>query len=69
MLLTKERFTGFGKRPMGDARKETNALFALSVNSREDVDAMVKKAVAAGGSPAVDPQDHGFTPRAAPPPG
>ncbi|MDQ3697771.1 MAG: VOC family protein [Gemmatimonadota bacterium] len=60
MLLRKERFEGFSKRPLGDPRKETNALFALSVNSREEVDEMVKKAVAAGGSHAVDPQDHGF---------
>ena len=60
MLLTKDRFTGFSKRPMGDARKETNALFAISVESRGEVDEMVKKAVAAGGSYAVDPQDHGF---------
>ena len=60
MLLNRERFAGFSKRPVGDARKETNALFALSVSSREEVDAMVRKAVAAGGSHAADPQDHGF---------
>ena len=60
MLLTRERFTGFCRRPVGDPRSETNALFALSVNSREEVDAMVSKAVAAGGSHAVEPQDHGF---------
>lgn len=60
MLLLKDRFTGFSKRPLGDPRTETNALFALSVESREAVDEMVKKAVAAGGSHAVEPQDHGF---------
>jgi len=60
MLLTKERFAGFSKRPMGDARKETNALFTFGVNSREEVDALVRKAVAAGGSHAAEPQDHGF---------
>lgn len=60
MLLDREKFAGFSKRPVGDPRQETNALFALSVNSREEVDEMVKKAVAAGGSYAVDPQDHGF---------
>ncbi len=60
MLLDKERFRGFSKRPTGDPRRETNALFALSVNSRDEVDEMVEKAVAAGGSHAVDPQDHGF---------
>jgi predicted lactoylglutathione lyase len=60
MLLNRERFTGFSKRPLGDPRKETNALFAIGVDSRTEVDAMVKKAVAAGGSYAADQQDHGF---------
>lgn len=60
MLLTRDRFTGFSQRPMGDARQQTNAMFAVSVNSREEVDAMVHKAIAAGGSPAVAAQDHGF---------
>ena len=60
MLLDRERFTGFSKRPLGDPRRETSALFALSVDSREAVDAMVRTAVAAGGAHAVEPQDHGF---------
>jgi hypothetical protein len=60
MLLTRERFAGFTARPAADPRAQTGALFALSVDSREAVDAMVHKAVAAGGSHAVDPQDHGF---------
>jgi hypothetical protein len=60
MLLTRDRFKGFSNRPLGDAREETNALFAISVNSRAEVDEMVHKALAAGGSHAVDAQDHGF---------
>jgi predicted lactoylglutathione lyase len=60
MLVTTERFKDFSKRPVGDAQKETNALFAVSVDSREQVDAFVKKAINAGGSRAADPQDHGF---------
>ncbi len=60
MLLTTERFRDFSKRPVGDARKETSALFAISVNSREEVDTLVGKAVGAGGARAADPQDHGF---------
>ena len=60
MLLSKERFAGFARRPTGDSRQETNAMFALSVNSREDVDATVAKAIAAGGSHAAEPLDHGF---------
>lgn len=60
MLITTERFSDFSKRPVGDARKETSALFAISVNSREEVDTLVGKAVGAGGARAADPQDHGF---------
>ena len=60
MLLESERFKGFSKRSIGDRSKETNALFAISVRSREEVDDLVAKAVSAGGSHAGDPQDHGF---------
>lgn len=60
MLLETERFVGFSKRPVGDPRTETSAMFSLSVDSREEVDAMVRKALAAGGTEAVEPEDHGF---------
>jgi predicted lactoylglutathione lyase len=60
MLLNRERFAGFSKRPSGNSREQTNAMFALSAESREEVDAMVKKAIAAGGSYAADSIDHGF---------
>jgi predicted lactoylglutathione lyase len=60
MLLTRERFATFSRRPTGDPRAATGALFAFSVDSRAEVDAMVARAVAAGGSHALDAQDHGF---------
>jgi uncharacterized protein len=60
MLLTKDRFADFAKRPVGDPRQTTSHLLSLSVDSRAAVDEMVNKALAAGGSAAVDPQDHGF---------
>lgn len=60
MLLVRDRFKEFSKRAVGDPRTETNALFAISVGSKTDVDTVVRKAVAAGGSHAADPQDHGF---------
>ena len=60
MLLTRDKFASFTKRSPGDPKKQTNAMYALSVNSRAEVDSMVKKAIAAGGSHAMDPQDHGF---------
>ena len=60
MLLQRDRFASFSKRPQGDPQAQTNALFALGVDSREEVDAMVRKAIAAGGAHAAEPQDHGF---------
>ncbi|MDB4883009.1 MAG: hypothetical protein JWL95_1775 [Gemmatimonadetes bacterium] len=60
MLLDKARFAGFSKRPQGDSRKETSAMYALSANSRAEVDEMVNKAIAAGGTHAAEPMDHGF---------
>jgi uncharacterized protein len=60
MLLTHEKFDSFGKRPRGDLSRETNALFALSVNNRAEVDDMVNRAIASGGSRAGDSFDHGF---------
>jgi predicted lactoylglutathione lyase len=35
-------------------------LLALSCASRAEVDELVRKAIAAGGHHAMDPQDHGF---------
>jgi predicted lactoylglutathione lyase len=60
MLLTHERFLDFSKLPIGDPHKTTNALFSISVDSREGVDDLVKRAFAAGGTRADDPEDHGF---------
>jgi predicted lactoylglutathione lyase len=60
MLLTKERFTGFSRRPLGDSATQTNALFSFSVGSREEVDAMVAAAIGAGGTHVADATDHGF---------
>src|SRR5581483_10327390 len=47
MMLTKERFAGFSKGKVGDPRDADSHLLTFSVNSREEVDAMVKKAIAA----------------------
>ena len=60
MLLTHERFMGFSRRPIGDATRETNVMLAVGLESRAAVDAMVHAALAAGGSPATPPEDHGF---------
>ena len=60
MLLAEPFFKTFTKRELADTTKTTEALLAVSCASREDVDEMVKKAVAAGGKHAMEPTDHGF---------
>jgi uncharacterized protein len=60
MLLTEPFFRTFTKRDVCDTARQTEGLFALSCESRAAVDEIVRKAIAAGGKPAMDPQDHGF---------
>lgn len=60
MLLTHEKFQTFTPKPICDATKATEVLVCLSLASRAEVEAMVAKAVAAGGKTYNEPQDHGF---------
>ncbi len=60
MLLTHEKFKVFTPKEICDATKSTEVLVCLSCESREQVDEMVQKAVAAGGTTYNKPQDHGF---------
>lgn len=60
MLLTEPFFRAFTKRTPCDTSLHTEGLFALSCESRAEVDELVRKAVSAGGSHAMDPMDHGF---------
>ncbi len=60
MLLTYEKFKQFTPKAICDATKSTEVLVCLSCDSREVVDNLVRKAVAAGGSTYNEPQDHGF---------
>jgi uncharacterized protein len=60
MLLTQDKFKTFTPKAICDATKSTEVLVALSSESREHVNEMVRKAVAAGGTTYNEPQDHGF---------
>jgi predicted lactoylglutathione lyase len=60
MLLVHDFFKTFIDKPMADAHKSTEVLVCLSCDSREQVDSLVAKAVAAGGKALRQPQDHGF---------
>lgn len=60
MFATRERFATLTPRPIADPRAVAGTLLALSAVSRAEVDALVQRAVAAGGTAGSDQQDHGF---------
>jgi uncharacterized protein len=60
MLLTREFFQTFTGKPIADAKKSTEVLVCVSCDSREQVDALVAKAVAAGGTAPREAKDYGF---------
>ncbi|WP_426661152.1 VOC family protein [Rhodanobacter aciditrophus] len=60
MLLTHARFRDFTPRAVCDTGKAVEVLLSLSCESREEVDSLVAKALAAGGSTHDEPEDFGF---------
>ena len=60
MLLTEEKFKEFTPKPICDAKKSTEVLLCLSCESRENVNDLVSKAVAAGGPTYAEFKDYGF---------
>ncbi|MFD7604782.1 VOC family protein [Streptomyces mirabilis] len=60
MLLSKQRYADFTKKEIADATKTSEVLLCLSAESREKVDELCDKALAAGGSGTREAQDHGF---------
>ena len=60
MLAVQPFFAGLAGRPVADAHATAQMLLALSCDAREEVDALVAKAVAAGGSTPNAAEDHGF---------
>ena len=60
MLLVEPFFQTFTKLPISNAHKATEVLIALSCENRGEVETLVAKAVAAGGTTPNAPKDHGF---------
>jgi predicted lactoylglutathione lyase len=60
MLLAEPFFKTFTKREVCDTSRQTEALIALSCDSRHEVDELMMKAINAGGRDAMPAQDHGF---------
>ncbi|AXK86733.1 glyoxalase/bleomycin resistance/extradiol dioxygenase family protein [Nocardia farcinica] len=54
MLLTRQYFQTFTKRPVAETTGATGAAYALSLGSAAEVDALTEAALAAGGSEEVN---------------
>lgn len=60
MLLKHDFYRTFTKKAIADAETTSAALYAMSFDSRAEVDAFTEKAIVAGGREAHDPEDLGF---------
>lgn len=60
MLATHAKFREFTPKDVCDTRKAVEVLVSLSCSSREEVDALVARALAAGGTTYDQPEDFGF---------
>ncbi|MFF9089591.1 VOC family protein [Streptomyces sp. NPDC014991] len=59
MLLTRPFYATFTKKEIADATTTSEVLLCLSAESREQVDELVDRAIAAGGAASGETQDHG----------
>lgn len=60
MLLVEPFFKTFTKKEIVNAKLNTEVLVALSSESKENVDKMIKNALDTGAKEASEPHDHGF---------
>jgi predicted lactoylglutathione lyase len=60
MLLVEKFFKTFTKKEISDTTKNTEVIVALSAESREKVDQLMKKVIEAGGKEPRAPQDYGW---------
>jgi predicted lactoylglutathione lyase len=60
MLMPEPFFRSLIDKPVVQAKEANEAIVCLFCDSREEVDSLVAKAVAAGGRTPHPPEDHGF---------
>ena len=60
MVLTRDFFSTFTDKPIADPRASVQVETAFSRDSREAVDAIIEKVIAAGGTEHREAQDYGF---------
>ncbi|NGZ84844.1 VOC family protein [Duganella aceris] len=60
MLTTETFFASLIDKPVAQAKEANELVICLSCDSKEEVDTIIAKAVAAGGRTPHPPEDHGF---------
>jgi predicted lactoylglutathione lyase len=60
MLLSESFFATFTNKEVADAGRHTEAIMALSAESRDEVDRLADKALATGAAASNETQDEGF---------
>ncbi|MDF4002914.1 hypothetical protein P3W33_05785 [Luteibacter sp. PPL552] len=60
MLLIHERFRAFTPKAVCDTSQAVEVLLSIGLDTREEVDAIVARALAAGGTTYDEPEDLGF---------
>ena len=60
MILSHEKFAGFATKPIADTKSKLAAIYALSVDSVDEVNKIVTNGVKAGGIEPSEMQDYGF---------
>ena len=60
MLTTEPFFASLIDKPVAQAREANELVIGLSCESREELDTLIARAVAAGGRTPHPPEDHGF---------
>ena len=60
MIMTHDKFKSFTNKSIADTKNHIAGLFALSVESLEQVNEIVEKGLAAGGIEPMPMLDHGF---------
>jgi predicted lactoylglutathione lyase len=60
MILSHEKFKSFTTKPIADTKSSIAGLFALSLDSAEEVHAMMTRGLQAGGIEPSEMRDYGF---------
>jgi predicted lactoylglutathione lyase len=60
MIMTNEKFAGFATKPIADTKANVAGLFSLSVDSIDEMNAIINRGLSAGGKEPNEMRDYGF---------